>query len=126
MIVGVGVDIVACDRIRAAGRRYGERFLDRVFTRDEQDYCLSMGDPVPHLAARFAAKEAGRKALATLPPLSWQDVELRRGSGGSVTLVLRGEAKRGAEALGVRAIHVSVAHERAFAVAFVVMESREV
>ena len=64
-LVGIGADIVEVARIRAAHERHGGAFLERVFTADEIAYCLGMGNPYPHLAARFAAKEAVAKAFAT-------------------------------------------------------------
>jgi len=122
VIVGIGVDVVECARLRRALERHGERFLARVFCDAERAYCMGMHDPVPHLAARFAAKEATRKALASLPPLSWHDVEVVRAPEGPVTLELHGVARAGAQALGVVRRHLSLAHERAYAVAQVVLE----
>jgi holo-[acyl-carrier protein] synthase len=80
MILGVGNDIVEVARIKAILSRHPQRFLDRVFTPHEQDYCLKRKDPALHLAARFAAKEAIVKALGTgfSQGLSWLDIEIRK------------------------------------------------
>lgn len=125
MITGIGVDVVECERLRRAIERHGDRFLSRVFTDDERAYCMGMHDPVPHFAARFAAKEATRKALSSLPPLAWRDVEIVRDERGPVSLRLSGEAERGAAKLGVCRSHLSLAHERHYAVAQVVLEGDE-
>lgn len=122
MIVGLGTDVVECERIRRALARHGERFLRRIYTDAERAYCMGMRDPVPHLAARFAAKEATRKALARAPALDWHDVELRRDARGPVSVHLGGRAAAEARDLGVRRTHVSVAHERGVAVATVILE----
>ena len=65
MIIGTGIDIVEISRIRRAVERHGDRFLKRVFTADEREYCLARRFPEQHLAARFAVKEAALKALGT-------------------------------------------------------------
>ena len=120
-IVGLGIDLVDCERIAAVYKRYGERFLQRIYTKTERDYCLSHNNPVPHLAARFAVKEAARKALTLGSALSWQDVELWRADNGSLTLRLDGRAASLAATLGVKSSHVSLSHERQMAVAVVVL-----
>ena len=80
-LVAIGADIVDVARIRAAHERHGTPFLDRVFTPDEIAYCLGMGNPHPHLAARFAAKEAVAKAFATGigAELGWHSVAIHHG-----------------------------------------------
>ncbi len=84
MILGIGNDIVEVARIKAVLARYPQRFLDRVFTPYEQEYCLKRKDPALHLAGRFAAKEAIVKALGTgfTQGLSWLDIEIRPDSKG--------------------------------------------
>ena len=79
MIAGVGVDIVEISRIERAIGEYGDRFVNRVFTRREIDYCERVARKAERYATRFAAKEAARKALGGATPvvaLSWQDVEI--------------------------------------------------
>ena len=65
IVRGVGTDIIECERIAKVFDRQKDRFLKRVYTEGEQDYCLKMKNPVPHLAARFAAKEAVSKCFTT-------------------------------------------------------------
>jgi holo-[acyl-carrier protein] synthase len=76
MIVAIGVDIIELDRIRGVWSREGDKFLHRIFTAPERAYCLDKADPLPHLAARFAAKEAFQKCWPY--PFSWQDVWVER------------------------------------------------
>ena len=80
MIVGTGVDIAEVGRIQAAVKRFGDRFLKRVFTPDEVRYCMGKPNAAERLAARFAAKEAGMKAIGTglRHGVTWQDVEVLR------------------------------------------------
>ena len=73
MIVGIGVDIAALDRIKGLLERHADRFLNRIFTEAEKAYCFGYKDPVPHLAARFAAKEAAYKALGGVGPIRWTE-----------------------------------------------------
>ena len=80
-LIGIGADIVDIARIRAAHERHGAPFLERVFTPAEIAYCTGMGNPYPHLAARFAAKEAVAKAFATGigAELGWHSVAIHHG-----------------------------------------------
>src|SRR4026209_2578575 len=101
-IIGLGIDVTDIPRIASAFERYGERFLRRVFTDGEIAYCTRRRDPVPHLAGRFAAKEAAMKALGTghSRGVLWKDVEVVR-HGGPPQLRLHGGAARRAEAMGM-------------------------
>ena len=76
MIVGIGVDVAELTRIGKARRRFGAHYLSKVFTDAELFYCMNKTYPDPHLAARFAAKEAFRKALGSVQGMSWRDVEV--------------------------------------------------
>jgi holo-[acyl-carrier protein] synthase len=102
-IVGIGLDATEIDRVRELVSRYGDRFLQRVFTPGEIAYCLRHRDPAPSLAARFAAKEAGMKALGTgrARGVAWRDVEVVR-HGGPPQLVLHGGAARRMTEIGGR------------------------
>ncbi len=124
MIVGIGVDIVDIPRLRRALERQGERFLRRVFTAAEQEYCRAHRDPAPYFAARFAAKEALFKALGTgwSQGITWLDAEVRREESGAPRLVLAGRAAEISRSLGTRAIHLSLSHSEETAVAFVILE----
>jgi holo-[acyl-carrier protein] synthase len=121
-IEGVGVDLVELDRIRAALERHGERFLDRILTAGERAYCYRRRDPVPHVAARFAAKEAVVKALGTgfAQGIRWVDVEVERDEVGPPRIVLHGAAQQIAgEAARV---HLSLTHDKGAAIAVAVLE----
>ena len=124
MIVGIGVDVVDIARVRKALARTGERFVRRVYTEAEAEYCRRHRDPNPHFAVRFAAKEALFKALGTgwAEGVQWRDVEVVRTRGGPPKLVLRGEAERHSLALGTRAVHCTLSHSEQTAVAVVILE----
>src|SRR6266545_2502473 len=94
MIVGTGIDIVEVPRIAAAIERFERRFLERVFTADEIRYCDSKHNRAERYAARFAAKEAGMKALGTgwRNGIAWRELEVRNLTGGRPTLSFSGKA----------------------------------
>ena len=116
-IAGLGVDVEQVERVRRACRRHGGRFLRRVFTEAEREYCLAKLDPYPHLAARFAAKEAAFKALGTGwgRGVGWHDVEVRHAGGGAPGLVFSGCVAAHTRAL------VSLSHTSEYAVATVII-----
>jgi len=116
-IVGLGVDVEQVGRVRRACRRHGGRFLRRVFTEAEREYCLAKPDPYPHLAARFAAKEAAFKALGTGwgRGVGWHDVEVCHEKGGAPRLVFSGSVAAHTRAL------VSLSHTSEYAVATVII-----
>lgn len=99
---GIGVDLVYLPRMRATIERWRERFLTRVFTEAEIAYCQSRRDPVQHFAARFAAKEAGLKALGTGLRLGvrWRELEVQRQRGQAPVLVLSGRSREIGRARG--------------------------
>lgn len=124
MIVGSGVDIAEVDRIRASVERYGAKFVDRVFTPAEIAYVQRKANKYERFAARFAAKEAGMKAIGTgwRRGVRWQDFEVTNLPSGKPTLKLHGVAARFAERLGVKNIALSLTHTKENAMAFVVLE----
>ena len=121
-IIGLGMDATDLPRIRQTLARYGDRFLRRVFTEGEVAYCRRRRDPVPHLAGRFAVKEAAMKALGTghSRGVLWKDVEVVR-TGGPPQLRLHGGAARRAEAMGVRRSLVTITHAETIAIAEVML-----
>lgn len=125
MIVGLGLDVVEVSRIRALRERRGERFVRRVFTEEELGACLRRPDPDPSLAARFAAKEAGMKALGTgwSAEAGWRDLEVVSRAGEAPRMVLRGPAAERAASLGVDAVHLTLTHDAGVAAAVVILES---
>jgi len=121
VIIGVGTDLVSVPRLRrAVGRR--DRLLTRLFTEAEVAECGRRADPAPHLAARFAAKEACLKALQIGwgGGIRWREVEVAGGGAEVPRLLLAGVAAARAAALGVRQTYLSLAHEGEYALAFVV------
>jgi holo-[acyl-carrier protein] synthase len=124
MIVGTGIDIVEVERLAATIERFGERFLRRVFTAAEIQYCDSKLNRAERYAARFAAKEAGLKAIGTglSGGVSWQDVEVRREPGGRPTLAYHRRAAEHAGKLGARRASLSMSHTEQHAIAQVILE----
>jgi holo-[acyl-carrier protein] synthase len=120
MILASGVDIIEISRVKRVLERFGQRFLDRVYTDGEIAYCRGRA---PNLAARFAAKEATMKALGTgVRGVGWKDIEIVRHESGAPNVLLHGRGKRCAQRLGVRDISLSLSHCREYAVAFVVVQ----
>src|ERR1700747_2057441 len=124
MIVGEGIDIAEAPRIREAIERHGERFLKRVFTEGEIQYCESKANRVERYAARFAAKEAGMKAIGTgwNHGVTWRDVEVCREPGGRPTLTFHRKAAEFAAKLGARHVALSLTHTAEHAIAQVILE----
>jgi holo-[acyl-carrier protein] synthase len=123
MIVGLGADLAEVDRIQKAIERYGDRFLRRIFTPGEIAYVTRKANQSERYAARFAAKEAGMKALGTgAVGVRWQDFEVANLASGKPTLRLHGRAAQVAEQLGVRGVTLSLTHTRGMALAVVVLE----
>ena len=124
MIVGTGIDITEVPRIRETIARHGERCLKRVFTEGEIRYCESKANRVERYAARFAAKEAGMKAIGTgwNHGVRWRDIEVSRQPGGRPTLLLHGKAAEFAAKLGAHHIALSLTHTAEQAMAQVILE----
>ena len=124
MIVGSGIDLVEIDRVRHSVERFGDRFLNRVYTAEEQAYCLRKRNSAESLAARFAAKEAGAKALGTgiSRGVTWVEIEVVREPGGRPTLRFHGRAAEMARKLNARRAALSITHSSALAMASVVLE----
>ena len=125
MLLGTGVDLIEIKRIAQSMERFGPRFLDRIYTPREIAYCGGKRNSAQSFAARFAAKEAGSKALGTGMNfgVTWKEIEVARSATGRPGLELSGHARRVADQLGVRAISLSLTHTAEFAIAMVVMES---
>jgi holo-[acyl-carrier protein] synthase len=125
VVIGIGTDLVAVDRFAASLERWGDRLLDRVFTDGERRECLAHGPAPAHaairLAARFAAKEAAFKALGTGwgQGVRWREVEVMGGGSVAPTIRLAGRAQEIARGQRVRRAMLSLAHERGYALAFV-------
>ena len=124
MIVGTVIDIVEVPRIGQSIERFGERFLNRIFTAAEIRYCESKANRVDRFAARFGAKEAGMKAIGTgmRGGVRWQDFEVGREPGGRPTMMFHGKAAQVAQGLGAKRAHLSVSHTQEHAIAYVILE----
>jgi holo-[acyl-carrier protein] synthase len=124
MVLGLGTDLIEIERIQISMDRFGERFLERVFTAGEIAYCRAKRQSAESFAARFAAKEAGAKALGTgiSRGVNWKEIEVRREMGQRPTLHFSGRAGELAAAMGVRRAQLSLSHSRKLAIAMVVVE----
>jgi holo-[acyl-carrier protein] synthase len=125
MIVGTGIDIAEVPRIRQSIERFGDRFLQRVYTKGEIQYCDSKANRAERYAARFAAKEAAMKALGTgwNHGVRWRDCEVVRLPGGRPSISFHGKAAEFAARLGVRNAALSISHTVEQAIAQVILES---
>ena len=121
-IIGLGLDATDIERIADTLKRYGERFLHRIFTEGEVAYCTRRREPAVHLAARFASKEAAMKALGTghSRGVLWRDVEVIR-RGGPPQLQFHGGAGRRFAAIGGRSSLLSITHSEKLALAQVLI-----
>jgi holo-[acyl-carrier protein] synthase len=125
MVLGLGTDLIEIERIQASIDQFGDRFLNRVFTEGEIEYCRrKKKHSAESFAARFAAKEAGAKALGTgiSQGVSWKEIEVRRQPGERPTLHLSGRAAERARSMGARNIQLSLTHSREIAIAVVSVE----
>ena len=125
MIVGMGTDLIEVDRVREAIERHGQRFIDRIFTPGEIAYVDGSANRYERYAARFAAKEAGMKAIGTgwRRGVRWQDFEVANLPSGKPTLLLHGVAATFASKLQVRSTALSLTHTAKHAMAVVILEN---
>jgi holo-[acyl-carrier protein] synthase len=125
MIVGTGVDLAEVPRIRAAAERFGAKFIERVYTPREIAYVERKANKWERYAARFAAKEAGMKAIGTgwRHGVRWQDFEVSNLPSGKPTLRFHGVAAQVAERLGVKNVALSLTHTAELGMAHVILES---
>lgn len=124
LIIGTGIDIVSVNRIKRATDKWGQRFLERVFTEGEIKYAMIHKSPHTRLAARFAAKEAMTKAMGTgfTGGITWKDIEVLNRESGRPEIILHGRVREIAESMDVRGIHLSISHDGDYAVAQVALE----
>ena len=125
MITGIGIDVIQNERIRDSIQRFGDRFVDRIYTAGEKEYCRNSAHPAIHYAARWAAKEAAFKALGTgwSGGVKWKDVEVLRLDSGKPELRLYGEALARASSLGATKFYVSLTHDQLISCAVVIFEA---
>ena len=124
MVLGLGTDLIETTRLQASIDRFGDRFLERIFSPGEIAYCKRKKNAAESFAARFAAKEAGAKALGTgiSRGVTWKEFEVKREVSGRPSLHLNGRAAELAGAMGVRRIQLSLTHSRDLAMAVVLLE----
>ena len=124
MIVGTGVDLAEVPRIQASIERFGEKFIHRIYTPREIAYVERKANKFERYAARFAAKEAGMKAIGTgwRRGVTWQDFEVANLPSGKPTLLLHGVAAKFADKLGVKNVSLSLTHTRELGMAHVILE----
>ena len=125
MIYGIGVDLVSIPRMEAVLKRWGERFIQRVFTKGEAETCLKRHHPPSSFALRFAAKEAFSKALGVgmRQGLRWRDIEVYHFSGGKPGLRLQGRSREICREENITRLHVSLSDEGQYGMATVILEN---
>ncbi len=126
-IIGLGIDLVDCDRIQNSIERFGERFLRRVFTDGEIAYCNSMKFSARHFAARFAAKEALSKAFGTGigQAMGWRNLDVQKRESGEPFVVLSGGAEKMAQERQVTRIWISLSHTEQSGMATIILEAQD-
>ena len=122
--MGIGTDIVSVKRMADLLQLHGSRFLDRCFRPGDLTIPHAGGQPEPsHLAGRWAAKEAFLKALGTdVRGIPYRDIEVRKSPGGPVSIALHGKALTAVNRVGGQRVHLTISHEREYAVATVLLE----
>ena len=126
-IIGIGIDLVDCNRIQNSIERFGDRFLQRVFTAGEIAHSNSMKFPARHFAARFAAKEALSKAFGTGigRSMGWRDLDVKKKESGEPFVVLSGGAEKMANEREVERIWISLSHTENNGMATIVLEAHD-
>jgi len=118
-IVAHGIDLVENERIRHVWEQHPDQFLNRILTPVERAYCERRKNPVPHIAGRWAAKEAILKALGTgwRGAIAWTDMEITNDSAGQPHVSLSGHTREVAEGLGIGRVLLSITHTEHYAAA---------
>ena len=124
MIFGTGIDIIEVDRIKNSIQKYSYHFKKKIFTQKEIDYCHSQADPAKHFAARFTVKEAVLKCFGTgmTGGILWKDIEVDKLNSGQPVLNLYGNGKELFNQLNLKHIHISITHDKTYAVAHAIAE----
>ncbi|MEW6068606.1 MAG: holo-ACP synthase [Nitrospirota bacterium] len=122
MIYGVGIDLVKIERMKEVVNKWGQRFLEKVFTQGEISYCYEKKNPYLSLAVRFAAKEALVKAIGSAIPVSLTEIEVVNIDSGRPFLKVNGKLENFFKEKSIKAIHLSLSHEHEYGVACVVLE----
>lgn len=122
MIYSIGIDIVSVKRLKEVVDRWGRRFLEKVFTSTEIDYCLDRKDSHLSLSARFAAKEAMVKALGGRADITFKDIEIVNTEAGIPIINPGIRLKEKLDRIGIKNIHLSLSHEKDYSVACIILE----
>ena len=124
MIFRTGIDIIEVGRIKNSIQKYSDRFKKKIFTQKEIDYCHSQADPAKHFAARFTVKEAVLKCFGTgmAGAILWKDIEVGKLNSGQPVLNLYGNGKELFNQLNLKHIHISITHDKTYAVAHAIAE----
>ncbi|HBE72374.1 MAG TPA: holo-[acyl-carrier-protein] synthase [Planctomycetaceae bacterium] len=119
-VIGIGTDIIECERIDQMIEKHGQTFLTRVYTTDEIAYCKQRKAANQHYAGRWAAKEAVLKALGTgwAHGIQWTDVEVVNQVGGKPEIVLSGVAEKISRDMGIAQMMISISHCKGYATAY--------
>lgn len=125
MIYGIGIDIVRIERMKTVVEKWGQRFLNRVFTKSEISYCYDKKEPYLSLAVRFAAKEALVKAVGSAVPVSLTDIEVMNMDSGKPLIKINGKLKDFLTVNSIRKAHLSLSHEHDYGVACIVLECND-
>ncbi len=127
MILGIGTDIAENNRIGGLLEKFGPRFLNRIYIQEEIDYCMGKKDPIPHLSARFALKEAFIKALGIKRDLSLSYFEVGlTGTIGKKDIAVFGRLRDMIKEKNVDSIHFSISHAENYSSATVILEGKEI
>jgi holo-[acyl-carrier protein] synthase len=125
MIYGIGIDIVKIERMKKVVEKWGNRFLEKVFTDGEITYCYEKKEPFLSLAVRFAAKEALIKAVGSIDNVSLRDIEVVNVETGRPLLKIRGKLGDFFQDQLIKNVHLSLSHEHEYGVACVVLEQSD-
>lgn len=126
MVIGIGIDIIEIDRIKDSVEKYGDRFLNKIYTKKELEYCLSKKYKYQHLAARFAAKEAVYKALTTgwNKDVGWQNIEISNEPNGMPIAYLHGKLKKFLS--NDKNLKISMSHSRDYVTCMAIIYKNDV
>lgn len=122
MIYGIGIDLVKIERMKAVADKWGKNFFERVFTKNEIEYCYERKEPYLSLAVRFAAKEALIKAIGSEVYVPLTDIEVMNFENGKPLIKVKGKLEEFFKENSIKHCHLSLSHEKEFGIACVVLE----
>jgi len=122
MIYGIGIDLIKIQRMKDVVEKWGEKFLQRVFTENEITYCYERKEPYLSLSVRFAAKEALIKAMGSEISLSLRDIEILNYDNGKPCIKVKNRLEEFFKEGEIKHCYLSLSHEKEFGIACVVLE----